>query len=243
MLPIHIRRRHRANGVATDLRGRTRHARNEHRLPQGGDHCGGTFLRHSGAGRTPEDERCGTDTKSCISELLRSSFVDEPLANNIAMRIALSFAATIVASGSLIAQAGSFTTSGAGCNFGFDTAVNTALESIDKIRDTADSHDRIFFIEVIRGVPLIVWLFTASLLLNYFLPPGTNFDLMLRVIIMVTFFSSAYIAEVVRGGVGSIEKGQTEAARSIGMRERQILVDILLQRLNRKVRRVVRQNL
>jgi general L-amino acid transport system permease protein len=54
----------------------------------------------------------------------------------------------------------------------------------------------VIFIEVIRGVPLIVWLFTASLLLNYFLPPGTNFDLMLRVIIMVTLFSSAYIAEV-----------------------------------------------
>ena len=47
----------------------------------------------------------------------------------------------------------------------------------------------VIFIEVIRGVPLIVWLFTASLLLNYFLPPGTNFDLMLRVIIMVTLFS------------------------------------------------------
>ena len=46
----------------------------------------------------------------------------------------------------------------------------------------------IFFIEIIRGVPLIVWLFTASLLLNYFLPPGTNFDLMLRVVIMVTLF-------------------------------------------------------
>ncbi len=73
------------------------------------------------------------------------------------------------------------------------------------------------FIEVIRGVPLIVWLFTASLLLNYFLPPGTNFDLMLRVIIMVTLFSAAYIAEVVRGGLAALPKGQYEAADALGL--------------------------
>jgi len=73
------------------------------------------------------------------------------------------------------------------------------------------------FIEVIRGVPLIVWLFTASLLLNYFLPPGTNFDLMLRVIIMVTLFASAYIAEVVRGGLAALPRGQYEAADALGL--------------------------
>ena len=73
------------------------------------------------------------------------------------------------------------------------------------------------FIEVIRGVPLIVWLFTASLLLNYFLPPGTNFDLTLRVIIMVTLFSAAYIAEVVRGGLAALPKGQYEGADSLGL--------------------------
>jgi len=73
------------------------------------------------------------------------------------------------------------------------------------------------FIEIIRGVPLIVWLFTASLLLNYFLPPGTQFDLMLRVIIMVTFFSAAYIAEVVRGGLAALPKGQYEAADALGL--------------------------
>ena len=75
----------------------------------------------------------------------------------------------------------------------------------------------VVFIEVIRGVPLIVWLFTASLLLNYFLPPGTNFDLMLRVIIMVTLFSAAYIAEVVRGGLAALPKGQYEGANSLGL--------------------------
>ena len=75
----------------------------------------------------------------------------------------------------------------------------------------------VIFIEVIRGVPLIVWLFTASLLLNYFLPKGTNFDLMLRVIIMVTLFSAAYIAEVVRGGLAALPKGQYEGADSLGL--------------------------
>jgi len=70
---------------------------------------------------------------------------------------------------------------------------------------------------VIRGVPLIVWLFTAQLLLNYFLPPGTNFDLTLRVIIMVTLFASAYIAEVVRGGLAALPKGQYEGADSLGL--------------------------
>jgi general L-amino acid transport system permease protein len=75
----------------------------------------------------------------------------------------------------------------------------------------------VVFIEVIRGIPLIVWLFTASLLLNYFLPPGTNFDLMLRVIIMVTLFASAYIAEVVRGGLAALPRGQYEGADSLGL--------------------------
>ncbi|KAB2884670.1 MAG: amino acid ABC transporter permease [Albidovulum sp.] len=73
------------------------------------------------------------------------------------------------------------------------------------------------FIEFIRGVPLITLLFTASLLLNYFLPPGTNFDIILRVIIMVTLFASAYIAEVIRGGLAALPRGQYEAADALGL--------------------------
>ncbi len=73
------------------------------------------------------------------------------------------------------------------------------------------------FIEFIRGVPLITLLFTASLLLNYFLPPGTNFDIVLRVIIMVTLFASAYMAETIRGGLAALPKGQYEAADSLGL--------------------------
>jgi general L-amino acid transport system permease protein len=73
------------------------------------------------------------------------------------------------------------------------------------------------FIEFIRGVPLITLLFVASTLLNYFLPPGTSFDLILRVLIMVTLFASAYMAEVVRGGLASLPKGQYEAADAMGL--------------------------
>jgi len=74
------------------------------------------------------------------------------------------------------------------------------------------------FIEFMRGVPLITLLFVASTMLNYFLPPGTTFDLLLRVLIMVTLFSAAYIAEVVRGGLQAIPKGQREAADAMGLK-------------------------
>ncbi len=73
------------------------------------------------------------------------------------------------------------------------------------------------FIEFIRGVPLITLLFVASTLLNIFLTPGTNFDIILRVVIMVTLFSSAYVAEVVRGGLASLPRGQFEAADALGL--------------------------
>ena len=73
------------------------------------------------------------------------------------------------------------------------------------------------FIEFIRGVPLITLLFTASLLLNYFLPPGSNFDIILRVIIMVTLFSAAYMAETIRGGLAALPRGQYEAADALGL--------------------------
>ena len=73
------------------------------------------------------------------------------------------------------------------------------------------------FIEFVRGVPLITMLFTASLLLQYFLPPQTNFDLILRVIILVTLFEAAYIAEVIRGGLAALPRGQFEAGDALGL--------------------------
>ncbi len=73
------------------------------------------------------------------------------------------------------------------------------------------------FIEFIRGVPLITLLLVASFLLNIFLPPGTNFDIILRVIIMVTLFSAAYMAEIIRGGLAALPKGQYEAGDALGL--------------------------
>ncbi|MBY6137311.1 amino acid ABC transporter permease [Leisingera sp. XS_AS12] len=73
------------------------------------------------------------------------------------------------------------------------------------------------FIEFVRGVPLITLLFVASLLLNIFLPPGTNFDIILRVMIMMTLFSAAYMAEVIRGGLAALPRGQYEGADSLGL--------------------------
>ncbi|TRD23176.1 amino acid ABC transporter permease [Palleronia caenipelagi] len=84
------------------------------------------------------------------------------------------------------------------------------------------------FIEFIRGVPLITLLFVANVVLAYFLPPGTNFDLILRVIIMITMFASAYIAEVIRGGLAALPRGQYEAADSLGLDYAQAMRLIIL---------------
>ncbi|WP_371153154.1 amino acid ABC transporter permease [Jannaschia sp. 2305UL9-9] len=75
----------------------------------------------------------------------------------------------------------------------------------------------VVFIEFVRGVPLITLLFVANVVLAYFLPPNANFDLIIRVIIMITMFSSAYIAEVIRGGLAALPKGQYEAGDSLGL--------------------------
>ena len=75
----------------------------------------------------------------------------------------------------------------------------------------------VVFIEFVRGVPLITLLFVANVMLAYFFPPGSGLDLFLRVVIMITMFSSAYIAEVIRGGLAALPKGQYEAADSLGL--------------------------
>lgn len=72
------------------------------------------------------------------------------------------------------------------------------------------------FIEIFRGVPLITVLFMASVMLPLFLPDGVNFDKLVRCLIGVALFSSAYMAEVVRGGLQAIPKGQYEAAAALG---------------------------
>ncbi|MFQ6549909.1 amino acid ABC transporter permease [Aestuariibius sp. 2305UL40-4] len=86
----------------------------------------------------------------------------------------------------------------------------------------------VVFIEFVRGVPLITLLFVANVVLAYFLPPGSNFDLILRVIIMITMFASAYIAEVIRGGLAALPRGQYEAADSLGLDYAQAMRLIIL---------------
>ncbi len=86
----------------------------------------------------------------------------------------------------------------------------------------------VIFIEFVRGVPLITLLFVANVMLAYFLPPGNTFDLILRVIIMITMFSAAYIAEVIRGGLAALPRGQYEAADSLGLNYTQSMQLIIL---------------
>ena len=73
------------------------------------------------------------------------------------------------------------------------------------------------FIELWRGVPLITVLFMAAVMFPMFLPDGTFIDKLIRVLIAITLFEAAYMAEVVRGGLQALPKGQYEAAKSLGM--------------------------
>ena len=75
----------------------------------------------------------------------------------------------------------------------------------------------VIFIEFVRGVPLITILFMSSVMLPLFLPEGVNFDKLLRALIGVSLFSAAYMAEVIRGGLQAIPKGQYEAAAAMGL--------------------------
>ena len=74
------------------------------------------------------------------------------------------------------------------------------------------------YIELIRGVPLITLLFLGRFAFGFFLPPGTKTPgVIIRAIIMITLFTGAYVAEVVRGGLQSVPIGQTEGAMALGL--------------------------
>jgi general L-amino acid transport system permease protein len=75
----------------------------------------------------------------------------------------------------------------------------------------------IAFIELVRAVPLITVLFMASVMLPLFLPEGVSFDKLLRAMIGIALFGAAYMAEVVRGGLQAIPKGQFEGAMALGL--------------------------
>ncbi|MGE5384486.1 MAG: amino acid ABC transporter permease [Betaproteobacteria bacterium] len=84
------------------------------------------------------------------------------------------------------------------------------------------------YIEALRGIPLVSVLFLASFLFPLFLPPGTSVDVLLRVFAGLTLFAAAYLAEVVRGGLQSILRGQIEAAAALGLGYWQIQRRIVL---------------
>lgn len=75
----------------------------------------------------------------------------------------------------------------------------------------------VLYVELIRGVPLISLLFMASVMFPLFLPEGMNIDKLLRAQIAIILFAGAYLAEVVRGGLQALPKGQYEAAEALGL--------------------------
>ncbi|MFJ3485436.1 amino acid ABC transporter permease [Pseudomonas sp. NPDC090202] len=72
------------------------------------------------------------------------------------------------------------------------------------------------YIELVRSVPVISLLFMASLMIQLFLPPGSAFDILLRVQLVLILFTAAYMAETLRGGLQNLPKGQYEAAQALG---------------------------
>ena len=78
-------------------------------------------------------------------------------------------------------------------------------------------YSSIGFIELWRGVPLITVLFMSAVMFPMFLPDGTYVDKLIRVLIAITLFEAAYMAEVIRGGLQALPRGQYDAAKSLGM--------------------------
>ena len=99
--------------------------------------------------------------------------------------------------------------------FAFPIAVLVALGRSSKL--PAIRTMCIVYVELIRGVPLISVLFMASFLFPLFMPVGKSPDVLLRVLVGITLFAAAYLAETVRGGLQAIPKGQLEAADSLGL--------------------------
>jgi general L-amino acid transport system permease protein len=93
----------------------------------------------------------------------------------------------------------------------------------------------IFFIEVVRGVPLVTILFMFSIILALFLPAEARIDRVIRALIGIVIFSAAYMAENVRGGLQAIPPGQTEAAKALGLKNYHITRLIVLPQALRLV--------
>ncbi|HTH94880.1 MAG TPA: amino acid ABC transporter permease [Rhodocyclaceae bacterium] len=90
-------------------------------------------------------------------------------------------------------------------------------------------------IEIVRGVPLVAVLFMAAFMFPLFMPKGWEFPSLLRVLIGIVLFAGAYMAEVVRGGLLAIPKGQMEAAQALGLSYWQIQLSVILPQTLRNV--------
>lgn len=102
-----------------------------------------------------------------------------------------------------------------GLAFAFPLAILVALGRRSKM--PAIKAICVLYVELIRGVPLISLLFMASVMFPLFLPEGMNIDKLLRAQIAIILFAGAYLAEVVRGGLQALDKGQYEAADALGL--------------------------
>jgi len=102
-----------------------------------------------------------------------------------------------------------------GLAFGFPLGILVALgrrSQLPAIRSLC-----VLYVELIRGVPLISLLFMASVMFPLFMPEGFNIDKLLRAQIAIVLFAGAYLAEVIRGGLQAVPRGQHEAADALGL--------------------------
>jgi general L-amino acid transport system permease protein len=102
-----------------------------------------------------------------------------------------------------------------GLTFGFPLGILVALGRRSKL--PAIRSLCVLYIELIRGVPLISLLFMASVMFPLFMPDGVNIDKLLRAQIAFVLYAGAYLAEVVRGGLQAVPRGQQEAADALGL--------------------------
>jgi general L-amino acid transport system permease protein len=102
-----------------------------------------------------------------------------------------------------------------GLAFGFPLGIVVALGRRSKL--PAIRSLCVLYVELIRGVPLISLLFMASVMFPLFMPDGVNLDKLLRAQIAVVLYAGAYLAEVVRGGLQAVPRGQHEAADALGL--------------------------
>jgi general L-amino acid transport system permease protein len=102
-----------------------------------------------------------------------------------------------------------------GLAFGFPLGILVALGRRSKL--PAIRSLCVLYVELIRGVPLISLLFMASVMFPLFMPDGFNIDKLLRAQIAVVLYAGAYLAEVVRGGLQAVPRGQHEAAEALGL--------------------------